>query len=79
MEKEKEEDIWSRKIIGWQWRRKTIFREGKYLFSRGKRRTIFEEGKYFEKENIWSTEEKKKNEEGKEGIIWRRKSSGDTN
>ena len=37
MEKEKEEDIWSRKIIGWQWRRKTIFREGKYLFFQRKK------------------------------------------
>ena len=48
MEKEKEEDIWSRKIIGWQWRRKTIFRERKYLF--------FPEEKgeqYLKKENIW--------------------------
>ena len=31
MEKEKEEDVWSRKIIGWQTRRREIFREGKHF------------------------------------------------
>ena len=50
------------------------------FFFRGKqeRKEKEREGKYFEKENIWSMEEEKKNGEGKGGIIWRRKVNGYT-
>ena len=71
MEKEKDEDIWSRKIIHWQRRRKKIFKEGKYLFPEEKKK----------EDNIWrrKTEEKKKNEKGKGGTIWRRNINGNNN